>query len=124
MRAAPRTFHMETLFNELKQIDNNNTITKPAPTNAPFLHQHLQNQVAPNPLKETQNDATLLSSPPPPPSLANTNDWSQSYLSAVFNKQQQQQQTPQFLSSIMDDRSLKWSTDYLTQSEATIFDEA
>lgn len=119
MRAAPRTFHMETLFNELKQIDNNTT-TKPPPTNAPFLHQHLQNQVAPNPLKETPNDATLLSSPPP---LANTNDWSQSYLSAVFNKQQQQQ-TPQFLSSIMDDRSLKWSTDYLTQSEATIFDEA
>lgn len=110
---------MDTLFNEIKQIDNNaGNKTTPTPT-------------------PTTNASTWSSS-------AAANDWSQAYLSTIGpfaaaaaaaavkqHQQQQQQQSvlPQSSSSsatplAMDDRSLKWSTDYLTQSEATIFDDA
>jgi len=122
IRAAPRSFLMDTLFNEIKQIDNN-----------------AGNKTTPTPTPTTNAASTWSSS-------AAANDWSQAYLStigpfaaaaaaaAVKQHQQQQQQQqqsvlPQSSSSsatplAMDDRSLKWSTDYLTQSEATIFDDA
>ena len=86
---APRTFQMEKLLSELKQIDNTSLSTAAA------------DQVALN-----QN------------SFLNTNasnDWSQEYWSSMLVKQP---------SASIDEKSFKWSTDYLTQTEATIFDEA
>jgi hypothetical protein len=114
---APRTFHMETLFNELKQIDNINrqqNQVAPQPSSA-FM------AVGSSPAGSLANANTTTASAASTQALGNdpaANDWSQSYwssLSAAFQKQ-----SP----FIMDDRSFKWSTDYLTQSEATIFDEA
>lgn len=104
MRAAPRSFHMETLFNELKKIDSNNSntagggggvvVNKPSSAAATIQQQQQQQ---------------------------NASDWSQSYLSSSLSMIQKQ--SPQMF--MMDDRSLhKWSADYLTQSEATIFDDA
>ena len=79
---APRTFHMEALLSELKQIDNTNN-------NNPQL------------------SANQLS-----------NDWSQEYWSSMTNGFQKQAPI------IIDDRAFKWSAEYLTPTEATIFDEA
>lgn len=106
---APRTFQMETLFNELKQIEPNFHIAKQQ-------QQQPQNQVAPSSLSGSTNATSNTNSAADNMS----NEWSQSYwssLPATFQKQQPSQY-------IMDDRSFKWSADYLTQSEATIFDEA
>jgi hypothetical protein len=103
---APRSFHMEALLNELKHIDNSVATLDQQPqgvhTQTHGEHQQLQ-------------QAKSLSS----------GDWAQEYwssLSAAFQKQ------PSFIANVadMDEKALgfKWSTDYLTQNEATIFDEA
>jgi hypothetical protein len=102
---APRSFNMEALFNELKQIDNLNTkastssLDSTSMPSAQSASNQLARSVSPN-LKDASQD------------------WSQEYwssLSAAFHKQ-----SP----LIIDDRAFKWSADYLTQTETTIFDEA
>jgi restriction endonuclease Mrr len=95
---APRSFHMEALLNELKHIDNT-TATIGA------SHDHQQ---------QIQGENQLAKS--------SSGDWAQEYwssLSAAFQKQ-----SPFITTSSMDEKAFKWSTDYLTQNEATIFDEA
>lgn len=84
-RTAPRTFHMETLFNELKHIDKAGGLP-------------------------TGSSVTSNAQP----------DWSQDQIwnsvASVFQKQQP--------ISMLDERSFKWSADYLSQNETNILDEA
>lgn len=88
----PRTFQMERLLSELKQIDTDNkTIRQPQTSSL-----------------NNQSNASLTNNVNP------ANDWSQEYFS--LNNMLIKQQP--------NDCDLKWSTDYLTQTEATIFDEA
>jgi ABC-type branched-subunit amino acid transport system ATPase component len=139
---APRSFQMEALFNELKHIDNLNAAAKStsistsalntsngsssdslAKTNAPTT---TRSTLQPGQVAEPLNGLSRSVSPSKTlsaiRSMSQANnlpqEWSQEYwtsLSAAFKKQ-----TP----LIIDDRTFKWSTDYLTQTEATIFDEA
>jgi hypothetical protein len=102
---APRTFHMDALFNELKQLDSAIPSTAAVSSSA---------------LPTTTAAAQNLS-----PIDAISNEWSQGYLSSlssalVQSQQQQQQQTRK----VIDSSAFKWSADYLAQNEATIFDEA
>lgn len=89
----PSTIQMERLLYELKQIETDNT-NKKAIQKPNSTNTALQ-----------QNTSQQLS-----------NDWSQEYfsLNEMFVKQ----------SPInLDNGAFKWSTDYLTQTEATVFDE-
>lgn len=94
----PRTFQMEKLLNELKQIDTDKAAVANLanPTN-------LNNQI------QLSNSNTT--------STNSANDWTQEYFSL---NNMLMRKSP----LIIEDRGLKWSTDYLTQTEATIFDEA
>jgi hypothetical protein len=109
---APRTFQMGSLLNELKQIDKTSQLYQSTQSVSSSSNQQLAN-----------NNNNSISSSVSSNNLIN-NDWTQEYwssLTAAFQKQQQQQ-PPQLL---MDERSFKWSTDYLNQNEATLlFDEA
>lgn len=82
--AAPRTFQMETLFNEIKHIE-------------PSLSQSESKQGNVKQLADWSQDPTWTS------------------FTAAFQKQ------PPLL---QDERSYKWSTDYLLQNETKILDEA
>lgn len=92
----PRTFQMEKLLNELKQIDTDNAT----------IGQHL----TPNSNNQLQYNSNFFNN-------GAADEWSQEYFSLndMIIKQ-----SPM----IINDRALKWSADYLTQTEATIFDEA
>lgn len=110
---APRSFNMEALFNELKQMDTLNTKAAAAAASTSSLDS--------SSLGATQNPAIAsnqLARSVSPNLKDAAQDWSQEYwssLSAAFQKQ-----SP----LIIDDRAFKWSADYLTQTESTIFDEA
>lgn len=134
---APRSFQMEALFNELKQIDSMNAAVKSTSISTSALNTNSNSKTTtttalhPNASQtESLNGLSRSVSPAKTPSairsISHVNnlaqEWSQDYwmsLSAAFKKQQQQQAP-----LIIDDRTFKWSTDYLTQTEATIFDEA
>ncbi len=106
---APRTFHMGALFNELKQIDNNT------------------NKESVNLSESLTKNASIISQ-------QNNQDWSQEYFS--FNNKKSAGfglktgdnqfttgvQTSPLINTPQD--GFKWSTEYLSQNEATIFDEA
>ncbi len=112
---APRTFQMEALLNELKQIDSSsmslssNNLSSLGPS-----YPMLQQQQAP----KLSSSSLFLNSINASNNNLLANDWSQEYwssISAAFQKR-----SP----LILDDRAFKWSAEYLTQTEATIFDEA
>jgi len=98
---VPRTFQMEKLLNELKQIETTNTngIIGNRKLNTPAMHGPASNT------HSLFNGATVNSL---------SNEWSQEYWSSMLIKQ-----SPM----IIDDRAFKWSADYLTHTEATVFDE-
>jgi len=110
---APRTFQMEALLNELKQIDNSNMSLSSTNLNNLANNAALLQQQAP----KLSASSLFLNSL----NTSNTNlssDWTQEYwssLTAAFQKQ-----SPM----IFDDKAFKWSAEYLTQTEATIFDPA
>lgn len=110
---APRTFQMEALLNELKQIDHSQmsmSSTNLANSAHPLLQQQAP-KLSTSSLFLNQLNTTSSNN-------LNANDWSQEYwssLTAAFQKQ-----SP----IILDDRAFKWSAEYLTQTEATIFDES
>ena len=113
---APRTFQMGSLLNELKQIDKSSQLYQSTQSMTSSSNQQLSNN--------NNNNSNSISSSVSSNNLIN-NDWTQEYwssLTTAFQKQHQQQPPPQLL---MDERSFKWSTDYLNQNEATLlFDEA
>lgn len=135
---APRSFQMEALFNELKHIDNLNAAAKSTSISTSALNTTnnasgeliSKNKTTSSTLHPSQTESLngLSRSVSPSKTLSAIRsisqvnnlpqEWSQEYwasLSAAFKKQ-----TP----LIIDDRTFKWSADYLTQTEATIFDEA
>jgi hypothetical protein len=93
---APRTFHMDALFNELKQIDSASTGGVAAASSS--ASSNVFGEVA----------------------ASTAADWSQEYWTSVIQQKQKPQQPP----LIMDSSAFKWSADYLAQNEATILDEA
>jgi len=102
VQQQPRTFQMERLLNELKQIDtdNANKVIRQPKSNTDNKNQQLNNA-------NTNNSA---------------NEWSQEYFS--LNNHNNNMLVKQSPMNFEDPASFKWSADYLTQSEATIFDEA
>ena len=90
---------MDTLNTKASTSSLDSTSLGATPQNAAVASNQLARSVSPNPKDAAQ-------------------DWSHDYwssLSAAFQKQ-----SP----LIIDDRAFKWSADYLTQTESTIFDEA
>ncbi len=91
LQHQPRTFQMNRLLKEIKEIDSSS----------------IDNKAVCQPKNHGINKLNL----------PVDSDWNQEYFSLnnmIFK------QSPH----IYDDRAFKWSADYLTQSEATIFEEA
>ncbi len=119
---APRTFQMEKLLNELKQIDTLNSCSSSSSNNSSsnmsnntsgIIGNRKQNNASMNnPSSWASNAHSLFNGNMGCDSLSN--EWSQEYWSSMLIKQ-----SPM----IIDDRAFKWSADYLTQNEATVFDE-
>ena len=136
---APRSFQMEALFNELKHMDSlhaassvnkSTSISTSAlntPVNVATVNAGSTKSSDENSLSQTEINGLSRSVSPSKLNAIRSisqvtnnlaQDWSQEYwasLSAAFKKQ-----SPM----IIDDRTFKWSADYLTQTEATILDEA
>jgi peroxin-5 len=140
---APRSFQMEALFNELKSMDQKsgkfssnsistsalNTTTKGAGVG--LNEQYHDNNFASILSKScSPAAASVAAAPSTIRSISQVNnlapEWSQEYwssLSAAFKKQQTN--VAAVPNNLINDKSaFKWSTDYLTQTEATILDEA
>ena len=108
---APRTFQMEALLNELKQIDNSANMSLSSNNLAAISIPAAAAKLSTSSLFLNNNTTNTTN---------NSTEWSNEYwssISAAFQKQ-----SPLILGS--DDRKFKWSAEYLTQTEATIFDEA
>lgn len=126
---APRSFHMETLFKELKQIENSGSVGSGA-----VMAQTTGASASANPLNKVIGSGLNSTNAPASTTSADSmaNDWSQEYWSSLPVSASQKSSVAtsggkigaSLPPVIMDSNAFKWSADYLSQNESTIFDEA